>query len=287
MSTPSIEVKKSNIILHFVEAEFYDRIHLEIFNEYEKRRIARNLSLIDQLIDNPSLCIDIGAGTGNLTRFELRHYNKVVATDISVNMLKKIRRNDNLNTVRCDAEHLPFREEVATLISMFSVLHHLYDPSSAIREMLRCLRKGGVLYIDHEPCHLRLRRFSDLMNMLVSGLCIFGASFIGIRCLEETPQFPILNYSKAEMHASGFYVKDLSSTLKSKGMKIILAKSYYWLTPLFLIGHQDFWRLSYRVRRLLTICLIKANFLIEKLPFSGKLGRAICVIAKKVEKGKS
>lgn len=282
--TFSIEVKKANITCHSVEAGFYDRIHIEIFNEYEDRRIEHNLSLIDQLIDLSAryICIDVGAGTGNLTRFELRRYEEVIATDISLDMLKEIRKNDHLNKVRCDAEHLPFREEVASLISMFSVLHHLHDPSSAIREMFRCLRKTGALYIDHEPSILRLRRFSNLLGILLAGLVIVGVSFMRPSRPEDAPKFPILDYSKAEPRArSGFYVKDLCSTLEGKGMKIILAESYYWLTPLFLVGHRNFWKLSHHVRRLLINYLIKTNFLIAKLPYSGNFGRAICVIAKK------
>jgi ubiquinone/menaquinone biosynthesis C-methylase UbiE len=288
LSINSIETKKSNILLHDIEARFYERMRLEIFNEYEERRVARNLSLIDQLFNDrmrvhPKLCIDVGTGTGNLSRFELCRYDRVVATDISANMCKTARakiESDAIDHVVCDAENLPFREEIASLISMFSVLHHLPAPLCAMREILRCLEKGGLVYIDHEPRHLRFRFFSDFMHMLMSSLILLLGSFFGKQYVEGTSQ-QNLDHSKTDVQSQGFRIEDLALTLKKIGMKIIFAESYYWLSPIYLVDCADFWRLSQRYRRVATTCLIKANFLLEKLPFFGKLGRAICVIAKK------
>jgi len=103
--------------------------------------------------------IDVGCGTGFVTGFELPHYTLVIATDISRKMLKVAKRRlknaKASNLVVCDADFLPFRSNVADLVSVSSVLHHLPKPFSTFHEISRVLKKGGFIYITREPSFQR------------------------------------------------------------------------------------------------------------------------------------
>ena len=50
-----------------------------------------------------------------------------------------------------DAEHLPFREECLDVITFNSVLHHLPSYLCALKEAKLILKKGGNLFVSHEP----------------------------------------------------------------------------------------------------------------------------------------
>jgi ubiquinone/menaquinone biosynthesis C-methylase UbiE len=50
-------------------------------------------------------------------------------------------------TVRCDAHHLPFRDEVFDICEASEVLEHLHDPLKGLAEMRRVLKTGMKLFV--------------------------------------------------------------------------------------------------------------------------------------------
>jgi len=208
----------------------------------------------------------------------LSRYKNVVAMDISKQMLKIIRRkfknSDSLNLLLCDAEDLPLKSEVANLVSVSSVLHHLPKPLHSIMEMSRILKTKGFLYVTREPNDVRFRRFFNFFddNLICIGEFILSLPFFKKRREKRNIIKLIikdcLNYPEADIHCpSGFKIEELSCFLSLNHFKIFSAYSYHWIF---------FDRLS------------GTNFIIAKIPFSKKLGRYICCIAKKLsakEKG--
>ena len=82
---------------------------------------------------------------------------KVTAVDISAEMCailqKKYRaymENNKLTIVESPIENLAFEAGKFDLITCYSVLHHLPDYLIALRCLSVFLKKGGVIYIDHE-----------------------------------------------------------------------------------------------------------------------------------------
>lgn len=89
--------------------------------------------------------VDIGAGTGALTR-ELSHVaDTVLAIEPDVRMLEVLRRRSpHFLAIRSWAEQLPLRSECLDAATVSSAWHWM-DPNRTVAELGRVLRPGGVL----------------------------------------------------------------------------------------------------------------------------------------------
>jgi len=151
-------IHKANIDLHRIEAKYYEFIHSEIYNKREQRRIKSTLKRADKIIrDNQKKVLDFGAGTGNLTGKLLHMGYEVTAIDISAEMCKLLKnkyrhylKNKKLRAINSKIEDVSFNKEEFDLITCYSVLHHLPDYVDVIRKLTFFLKKGGVMYLDHE-----------------------------------------------------------------------------------------------------------------------------------------
>ena len=96
--------------------------------------------------------LDIGCGAGNVTQYLVHQGTKVTAADTSENFLKIIDKTfSGVETILLNGNNL---EEIPDssfdIVTTYSVLHHVPDYLKLVEEMCRVLKKGGVLYIDHE-----------------------------------------------------------------------------------------------------------------------------------------
>jgi 2-polyprenyl-3-methyl-5-hydroxy-6-metoxy-1,4-benzoquinol methylase len=101
--------------------------------------------------------LDFGAGTGNLTCKLLQLGYEVTAVDVSAEMCKilekKCRRyleDEKLVVVNSPIEDVSFGRDKFDLITCYSVLHHLPDYVDVVRQFCGLLKKGGVMYLEHE-----------------------------------------------------------------------------------------------------------------------------------------
>lgn len=207
------ESKKANIELHKIEAEYYDKIHSEIFNPFEQQALDKRFASIIKNMEGKTTCLDLGCGTGNLISRETEIFDFVIGLDISREMLKICKGkfpDRKLSLVLGDSEHVPFRSEFFDFVSMFSVLHHLPSPVSSLKEIYRILKNSGRAYIDHEPNSTKSRSL-----ILPLELLIFQFQRI-LRSLFKVKKFHItLDYSKTDIW--DFRPQDLLLTLKKTG----------------------------------------------------------------------
>ncbi len=140
-------------------ATVYDMRHDEIFNDVEQTRLAASVREAVAAVRAPSRegirALDVGAGTGNLTRHLLDAGARVTAADISPGCLEEIRErfgvSGRLQTAVLDGTSLSgFADGEFDLVACYSVLHHVPDYPALVREMGRVIRTGGVAYVDHE-----------------------------------------------------------------------------------------------------------------------------------------
>jgi ubiquinone/menaquinone biosynthesis C-methylase UbiE len=154
------QVIEENIRRHDeVATDYDDTRHVEIYNPTEQSRLRAELNRALAAVSsrNPRV-LDFGCGTGNLTDKMLDARKEVWAADVSPRMLELLAQRhshsvvaNTLHTVALSGEFpLPFPDRHFSFVATYSVLHHVPDYLEAMRELIRVLDTGGVLYIDHE-----------------------------------------------------------------------------------------------------------------------------------------
>ncbi len=139
-----------------------------------------------------AVALDVGTGPGH-TAFALApHVARVIATDITPEMLAEGRRMkdeggiENVEFREADAHDLPFEDATFNVVTCRRAAHHFTDIEKALREMKRVLKPGGRLVVDdrsvpeddfvdatmnrldllHDPSHVREYRPSEWKAML-------------------------------------------------------------------------------------------------------------------------
>ncbi len=139
----------------------YDRKHPEIFNPVEQARLHEALGRALGEIRtgaHPPRALDLGCGTGNLTRHLLELGTNVLAADVSPEFLNTVRRlydrTGRLETFQLNGIDLTgIPDGSVDFVCAYSVLHHIPDYLAAIKDVCRVLAPGGVVFLDHEANH--------------------------------------------------------------------------------------------------------------------------------------
>jgi ubiquinone/menaquinone biosynthesis C-methylase UbiE len=155
-------VQRVNELYHDFTNLQYTRSHPEIFMQ-ERKRWEKNAELFLSFT-NPITIIDVGTGTGFvplvIAKF-LKREDLFICSDISEGMLDVAKQNIDKQRVPCKFRfikiesnvpfRLPFETSSADIVTMNSVLHHVNDTSTFLKEVDRVLKSNGLLFIGHEP----------------------------------------------------------------------------------------------------------------------------------------
>ena len=141
-----LESRKHEAVRHFqVFGADQDRLVQGMVDVPFYRRMV--LSMVGA---SPGVTVDLGCGTGELASLLVERTDRLICVDQSSNMLDTARGAVNSPAAEYrlgSLEHLPLKNREAETIVASMVLHHLPDPSVALREILRVLRKGGTLVV--------------------------------------------------------------------------------------------------------------------------------------------
>jgi ubiquinone/menaquinone biosynthesis C-methylase UbiE len=103
----------------------------------------------------PGLALDLGAGGGHVSYAVARHARRVIATDLSSEMLAAVAKTarerglSNIETAEAPAERLPFEDETFDFVASRFSAHHWRDFDAGLREACRTLRRGGkAVFVD-------------------------------------------------------------------------------------------------------------------------------------------
>src|SRR4051794_24065756 len=156
---PADQIKDANVRYHDVAAREYDSKWGIDFGEEARRQVLGKLDkALGSELAPVGRTLEIGAGTGYFTLNLLRAglIAEAVASDISQGMLDELansaeRLGLEVETVRAEAESLPFEDESFDLVFGHAVLHHLPDLDGSVAELYRVLRPGGMIAFCGEP----------------------------------------------------------------------------------------------------------------------------------------
>lgn len=117
--------------------------------------ISPNLRwVVDNLDLRPDLAVlDVAAGTGLLGRAIAPHVGRVVASDITEEMLARGREESerdgiaNISFERGTAEDLPYPEGSFDLVATRFSVHHFLRPEAVLSEMRRVCRSGSKVAV--------------------------------------------------------------------------------------------------------------------------------------------
>jgi malonyl-CoA O-methyltransferase len=127
-------------------ADRYDEVA-----ELQRETARRMLDRLEYIRHQPSLVLDVGAGTGEATQSLMRRYPsaQVIALDFALPMLQQARqRQPSAAPPHClcgDAEQLPLADASVDMIFSNATLQWCNDLSATFREFLRVLRPNGML----------------------------------------------------------------------------------------------------------------------------------------------
>ena len=96
-----------------------------------------------------SRLLDIGAGTGDLTREALHQQAdvKVVAADFTLEMMRVGKKNGDLPYAAADGMRLPFADEAFDAVVSGFLMRNVKDIRQVIREQYRVLKGGGQIVV--------------------------------------------------------------------------------------------------------------------------------------------
>jgi SAM-dependent methyltransferase len=201
------EIHEANIEVHRFEAAYYELFHPEVYGKQEQNRINSTLLKAISLIqNNQKRALDIGAGTGNITDKLLALGYNVTAIDISAEMCqvlrnknRKYQRTRQLTIVNSPIEDVHFNRDDFDLITGFSVLHHLPDYAEALRKLSDFLKKGGVMYLDHEASPYYWQKEPSSLANLVKGIYSHSNPLINTLHFQIIGvKFPSLDYTLSD-----------------------------------------------------------------------------------------
>jgi SAM-dependent methyltransferase len=99
------------------------------------------------LIPKEATALDLGCGTGLLLS-ELGNFRRKFGLEVAPEALKLLHPSIQGNVAQASALHLPLRSNALELVTCFDVIEHIDDDRSALAEIARVLKPGGVLMLN-------------------------------------------------------------------------------------------------------------------------------------------
>ncbi len=131
-------------------AETYDK-----YAVLQKEVGARLLERFDLVKVTPERILDIGSGTGRISRAMRQRYtdSHVVSLDLAVEMLRKARSQTGwwqkwrkpTYWICADAQRIPLRDDSMDIVVSNLTLQWCTDPEATFRELRRVLKPNGLL----------------------------------------------------------------------------------------------------------------------------------------------
>jgi len=150
-----------------MQKEFYDDMYRQEKDYWwyvGRRRLV--LALLKHLLNlrkKSRKFLDVGCGTGVLMQ-DLSIYGESWGMDCSLIVLNYCRKRGNRFLKKADLEEkLPFKNDFFEVVTCLDVLEHIKNEKSALKELFRIIKPGGLLVIT-VPAFPKLWTYWDEKN---------------------------------------------------------------------------------------------------------------------------
>ena len=127
--------------------------HESVLRSHKWRTVENSAQFLVPFLKDGSLLLDAGCGPGNISAglAELIPNGKVVGIDFSTDIIEQAQQEyatpkyGNLEFKQGDIYNLNFEDDSFDIVYIHQVLQHLQHPVSALIELRRVLKPGGIL----------------------------------------------------------------------------------------------------------------------------------------------
>jgi len=210
------------------------RLYDAVASEYEaidgrrspqlRRWLRKRLGELRQKAPGGRL-LDVGSGSGLVTRCAEGLFDYRVGTDISPEILEANSDAFDLG-LPAECDNMPFEDGSFDVVTCFAVLHHLFSFKGLVKEARRVLKPGGVFYTDHDMDAAFYRRFRPMLAVYRK-LHDAGAKY---RKASESITEEV--YCLSECHETGIDTGELCGLLRDAEFAVEVRYHWFGLSPL-------------------------------------------------------
>jgi len=104
---------------------------------------------------------ELGCGLGRVFKYYHRLGYDIIATDNSKPAIEKLQKEFGAKVVLVGVEAMPFKDGQFDVILAFGVFHNIEKKmEDAIKETLRCMKRGGKFCISMQPNNMEMRMYN-------------------------------------------------------------------------------------------------------------------------------
>jgi len=200
MNNPELQVKKAN-------KDFYDIVGPS-YEEIDGRRseqllgyVSKKLETISRQTDTDSI-LDLGCGSGFISRIAKKYFKKRYAIDISYKIVKAI-EDKNLHKVTADSDLIPMQDDSLNCVVTFAVLHHCYAYEKMLSEIIA--KTGDTLEVEiDETDPKKPGKITNITDCVFEELIDFDMPLPPDLKAEYFVELIGLEYEKIKLRASKF-----------------------------------------------------------------------------------
>lgn len=173
-----------SVINQYIQSQFAEsaRVYIEKYQHIEHftNLVSTAFQRIELCAQNELTILDIGSGAGNtiFPLLELCPHSRVIASDLSVEMLVSLKEgmkefitdrdaDHGCLLLQLNAEQLDFVEESFDLVIGGAILHHMVSPEKTLSGCARILKQGGyaIFFEPFEEGNIILRNvYNTILN---------------------------------------------------------------------------------------------------------------------------
>lgn len=148
--------------LYNLTAHIYDLRYAE----EQITKIKEAMKIVN--INECSIILDLGCGTGLLFEYIAGKAAMIVGLDISRGLLTKAKARtsklSNVHLILADADHIPFSDNVFTHIFAFTVLQNMPNPRHTLKEVRRVAAENASIIVTGLKKKFSLNTFLKLLQ---------------------------------------------------------------------------------------------------------------------------